>query len=275
MTLIASFTFLTFCNNKNSSATGDLDKLIEINILKKSINNYNDIEIVNDSLVKPIDYLNVISLKNLPVDRKKQLFICLNLPAILIAKEEYKERLAYVNKITLKKNMLPRDSIILNKLMKMYRANTVENLKSRLVTPPTSIVLAQASIESGWGTSRFFIEANNVFGIWSFNKNDPRIPSLSTRNGKHMYLYKYESLSESIDDYFKVLSTRQPFSEFRKMRLKTNDPNVLVQYLSNYSELGEEYVKALKTQIRHNNFTKYDNYKIDPAYIMTKPKTLN
>jgi len=266
--LLAGLTLFTFCNNsKAPSVKSDLSKLLKINIVKKNIHSYKDIEPINDSLVKPIDYLNVISLKDLAVAEKKQHFIDLILPAILIAKEEYKERLRWVNRISKKDTLTQADSTLLTELMTRYRAKSITDLKSRLVTHPTSIVLAQASIESGWGTSRFFVKANNVFGVWSFNKDDPRIPSLSTRYGEHMYLYKYESLSESIDDYFKLLSTRKPFNNFRKMRLKTTDPYKLVESLTAYSELGEKYIQLLKNQIRHNNFTRYDHYKIDPAYI--------
>ena len=265
--LVGFLTFFTFCDSKQNAKAGkQLNALKLITIQKKHINTYKDIEPVTDSLVKPIDYLNVVSLKSLPVKEKKQYFIDLILPAILIAKEEYKERLEWVNHAASLDTLVPNDQQILADLMKTYRAKTVEDLKIRLITHPTSIVLAQASIESGWGTSRFFVDADNVFGVWSFNESDPRIPSLSTRYGKHMYLYKYSSLSESIDDYFKLLATRSPFQAFRNERTKTNDPNKLIEYLTDYSELGEEYVAALKTQIRHNNFTRYDHYRIDPAY---------
>lgn len=261
-------TFFTFCDSQqDANANKQFNALKKIKIQKKHISSYNDINQINDSLVKPIDYLNVISLKSLNIKEKKKYFISLILPAILIAKEEYRERLDWVEHASSLESLSDNDKQILSGLMKTYRAKNIDDLKLRLITHPTSLVLAQASIESGWGTSRFFTEADNVFGIWSFNEADPRIPSLSTRNGKHMYLYKYNSLSESIDDYFKLLATRTPFSDFRKERAKTNNPYKLAEFLSDYSELGEEYVQALKTQIRHNNFTKYDSYRIDPTYI--------
>ena len=269
--LVGFLTFFTFCDTKQEvKAEKQLNALERINIQKKHIISYKDIEPINDSLVKPIDYLNVISLNNLPVKEKKQYFIDMILPAILIAKEEYRERLEWVNRATSVDSLSNDDKQILANMMKTYRAKNVNDLKIRLITHPTSIVLAQASIESGWGTSRFFVDADNVFGVWSFNKSDPRIPSLSTRYGKHMYLYKYSSLSESIDGYFKLLATRLPFNTFRMERSKTNNPYKLVEYLSDYSELGEEYVEALKTQIRHNNFTRYDHYHIDPSYFNKK-----
>ncbi len=265
--LVTFLTLFTFCNNNQVSKNGKIiNDLSEIKVIKKTIKSYKDIEPINDSLVKPIDYLNTISLKDLPVKEKKQRFIDLILPAVLIAKEEYRERLEWVNTTTAKDTVSEEEKKTLNELITTYKARSVEDFKTRLVPHPTSIVLAQASIETGWGTSRFFVEADNVFGVWSFNTSDPRIPSLSTRNGKHMYLYKYSSLSQSIDDYFKLLATRRPFAEFRQKRLETKNPKILVEYLSDYSELGEEYVEMLKKQIRQNNFTRYDDYRINPVY---------
>jgi Bax protein len=267
--LITALTLLTFCNTKKADKPQKvLDHEIEIKLIKRKITTYKDIEPITDSLVRPIDYLNVISLKGLSVKEKKQRFVDLILPAILIAKEEYRERLNWVNLVDAKDSLTAHETKLLGDLMKKYHATNVSDLKLRLKTHPVSIVLAQASIESGWGTSRFFTKANNVFGVWSFDPNDPRIPSLSTRWGKHMYLYKYNSLSQSVDDYFKLLATRRPFEQFRKMRLKTDDPYKLVNYLKDYSEKGEEYVQLLKSQIKHNNFTRYDHYVIDPKYFV-------
>ena len=236
----------------------------KIEIEQREIHSVKDIEPITGKKVKPIDYLNAISLDTLPVKEKKQYFIDLILPAILIAKEEYKEMLDWVNEVSVKKDSLTGlEKERLAGMMEKFRAKNVKDLKVRLVTHPTSIVLAQASIESGWGTSRFFVKANNIFGVWSFNPNDPRIPTLSHRNGKKMYLYKYKTLSASVNDYFKLLATRQPFAKFREERVKTKDPYKLVEYLTAYSERGEAYVNDLKTQIRHNNFTKYDTYTLD------------
>jgi Bax protein len=262
--LSALLIFLTFCKNSKYSET-DIKGLVNIKIdaKKKEIKTFGDIEPINDSIVNAIDYLNPISLSQLSVKEKKQKFIDLLLPVILISKEKYKRELMLVESLSSKDSLTEVEKEVLAELIKTYKAKDVEDLKIRLKTHPTSVVLAQASIESGWGTSRFFTEANNIFGVWSFNPNDPRIPTLSKRNGKHMYLYKYKTLSESVDDYFKLLATRAPFEKFRKERAITNNPYKIVEYLNGYSERGEEYVKDLKAQIKYNNFTKYDSYRLN------------
>ena len=61
-------------------------------------------------------------------------------------------------------------------------------------THPYKYRLAQAAIESGWGTSRFYKEANNVFGIWSYSENELRIKAMEDREGKSVYVRKYDVL---------------------------------------------------------------------------------
>ncbi len=243
--LISIFAFLYSCNSENN------------NVKNNKLNNKDTVQIkeIKSKKIGP----------RLSVKEKKQKFIDLMLPIILSVKEEYKQNLDWVKSIEKKKKLSKVEKERLNALMKEFRAKDIKDLEERLVTHPTSIVLAQASIESAWGTSRFFKEANNIFGVWSFNPNDPRIPTKGSRNGKKIYLYKYKSLRESIYDYFKLLATRDVFEQFRKERLKTQDPFVLVNYLDKYSEQGQKYVETLKNQIRHNNFTRYDRYSLEPT----------
>ena len=128
-------------------------------------------------------------------------------------------------------------------------------------THPTSIVLAQAAIESGWGTSRFYKEANNIFGVWSYSENESRIKAMEDREGQSVYVRKYDALLESIVSYFKTIA-RGPYSEFRAAREKISEVSVLISYLEVYSELREEYVKRLDQLIQYNKFEKYDSYRL-------------
>jgi len=130
-------------------------------------------------------------------------------------------------------------------------------------------MLAQAALETGWGSSRFFIAANNVFGVWSFDSNESRIRALETRDGTPVYVKKYGDLSSSIIDYYKVIA-KGPYDEYRQARKRTNDPYVLVEYLFRYSELGQEYINRLKTVMRKSNLVKYNSYQLDPTYIKTE-----
>ena len=44
----------------------------------------------------------------------------------------------------------------------------MSELKRRMDIIPVSIALAQAAKESGWGTSRFALEGNAIFGQWTW-----------------------------------------------------------------------------------------------------------
>ncbi|MBC8320638.1 MAG: glucosaminidase domain-containing protein [Bacteroidetes bacterium] len=238
-----------------------------IKIIEKPINSASDIIPINDSLVIPYVYTSTVSLGNLPIDEKKKKFFDMMLPAILVAKKELKIVLQKVNSISEKAELSHEETSFIENLKEKYNASSIEILKRRLHTFPVSIVLAQAAIESAWGTSRFFIEANNPFGLWSFNPDQERIMASSTRAGKKVYLRKFNNLEQAIDGYFTTLSTG-PYSDFRSERIITDDPYILVNYLIDYSERREAYVEELSHVIRTNDLVKYDKYKLAPIYLI-------
>jgi len=143
--------------------------------------------------------------------------------------------------------------------MKKYSAKDPEDLLVRLKPHPKSIALAQAAMESGWGTSRLFKIANNAFGVWSFYENEPRVPAYATRNNKQVYLRKYNSVAESIRDYYKIIATVKVFNGFRTKRMVTKNPYTLVKELHKYSERKHVYTKKIASIIKYNKFLKYDN----------------
>jgi len=217
-------------------------------------------------LVDAYVYQSAIDLSDLEVSLKKQAFINLMLPSILIAK--YKLELTRNSVLAIVNSKFPpslEDEVFLGKLKKAYKCKSNIELLSRLQTHPTSIVIAQAALESGWGTSRFYKEANNIFGVWSYSKNEARIKASETRDGTAVYVKKYTSLPESIASYFKTLA-RGPYSSFRIAREKTEDVYLLTPHLKVYSELKEEYVLRLENLIRYNKLTQYDNYLLKVNY---------
>ena len=143
-------------------------------------------------------------------------------------------------------------------LREEYRAATDEELLAALKPHPVSVVLAQAAIESAWATSRFFVEANNVFGVWSFDPDESRIAAGEKRGDATVYLKKYRTLEHAVRDYFRTLARGQKFAEFRQLRQKTTDPFLLVTGLDNYSEKGAKYGEELSAIIRRNEFQQYD-----------------
>ncbi len=147
----------------------------------------------------------------------------------------------------------------IQELKKIYRVATDEELLIALKPHPKSIAIAQAAIESGWATSRFFIQANNVFGVWSTNKSQPRIAARQKRGGtKTIWLRRFKTLEDSVRDYYKMIATVKVYKEFRILRYNTNDIMKMVKKLDKYSELDKKYTKELANIIKYNNLTKYD-----------------
>ncbi len=232
-----------------------------------------DIEQITDSLVKPILYQNISHLEELKPFEEKSRFINILLPAILVAKYNINQELRKLSELEFNQNWSGEDSTFFKQLSKSYKTDDLQLLKTRLITHPNSIVLAQAAVESGWGRSRFFREANNLFGIWSYNSNEPRIRASFSRPEYQVYLRKYGNVSESIVDYFRTIGRTRAYSAFRKKRIGTTNIDELLPLLSAYSERGEAYVSQLRSIIKFNDFEQYDTYTIDSAYFI--PKAIN
>ena len=193
--------------------------------------------------------------KHMSIKEKKERFFALLVPAVqkvhaeLIAKYE-----AVLAQMKLSKNQ-PK----IQNLKKLYNLKTDEELLMALKPHPISIVLAQAAMESGWATSRFFREANNIFGMWSVDKNEPRVAAGEKRGGtRTVWLRKFETIEDSVRAYYRLLAKGGAYKEFRALRLHTDDPYLLVEKLDRYSEIGANYTKELVQVIRYNNLTKYD-----------------
>ncbi|MDR3347027.1 MAG: glucosaminidase domain-containing protein [Helicobacteraceae bacterium] len=246
------------------------DKEREITIETRAPISANDIEEFNTTQIKPIVYVNLPKFTDMQLDIRKQKFIDLVLPSILIVKEQHQEQINRIKTILSKAYPTKSDQEFIRSLMSQYRATDIDELIKRLSTHQTSIVLAQAALESGWGTSRFLREANNLFGIWSFNKNEPRIYGVTRKNGQAIYLRKYESLLQSIDNYFFIIATGKNFADFRNARMNNDDPLYLATLLIQYSEQRETYVKKIQHVINSANLRQYDSYTIDTAYIKEK-----
>lgn len=234
----------------------------------QKISQTKDIKEISDSLVKPVVYQNVMSLGDLRVEEKKEKFISLLLPAILVVKFDLQQQLRKLDYLQQLKQenggIVEKDQAFINNLMETYQTDTLPDLRKKIKPHPTSLVLAQAALECGWGTSRFFVEGNNIFGVWSYDSDEPRIRA---GGGREVYVRKYQDLTESIRDYFGTLSRVSVYEAFREARVQTNDPLELIPYLKHYSELRGEYIKRLRLIIEKNNLTQYDQYRIHPDYL--------
>jgi len=225
-------------------------------------NNHKDIVPLSTKHVKPILYTHSISLNTLSIKEKKQNFIAMIIPSILVAKYHLKCDQIYVGKLILKNNKTTKDILFLEKKRETFKAHDDFELFYKMESHPNSIIIAQAIIESGWGTSTLFKKSNNIFGVWSFNSKDKRIPASKKRGKKTIYVKKYNSMEESIYDYFKTLSTVANYAKFREKRVHNKNPYTLIQYLGTYSEEGEIYIQKLENMIKDNHLLRYDDYRL-------------
>ncbi|WP_457641678.1 glucosaminidase domain-containing protein [Persephonella sp.] len=231
---------------------------------------YGILPVENCDSVNPYVYTKVVSLKSLPVRERKKRFISLMLPSILIKNfqldQERKIILKIKEKLENNQEILSVEDKFLSGMFEKYKVENINDLLKRLNTSPVSIILAQAAIESGWGTSRFFVEANNVFGVWTFNKNSPHIIKAKHSNA---YLKKYDNILQAVDDYYYSINVGWAYENFRLVRLQTDDPLLLTNHLEKYSILRKQYVQRLKSIIVSNNLQKYDNCRINPDFVYT------
>ena len=138
---------------------------------------------------------------------------------------------------------------------------------------PTSLTIAQAAKETGWGTSRFAIEGNALFGQWTYSGSG--IKPLKANDDENHKVMKFQILKASVRAYHRNLNTHSSYKKFRMQRAEArdNDENLdsilLADYLESYAETGTEYVKILKKIIIQNSLKDFDD-----AILLKKKKNL-
>ena len=200
--------------------------------------------------------------KALGIQEKKRRFIAMILPEVRKVKALLDKEYARAEALAAKTERTREEEAWLRRKMAQYNVNGVPCLLRRMHTHPVSLVVAQAALETGWGTSRFFNEANNVFGIWSYHEEEPRIPASHTRDGKTVYVKKFKTLSDGIRGYFSMIGGGYAYTAFRQARMRTDNPFELLRHLRHYSELRDEYVARLYYVMKANKLYRYD----DPSY---------
>ncbi|MCK9473471.1 glucosaminidase domain-containing protein [Sulfurimonas sp.] len=192
--------------------------------------------------------------KMLLANQNKKNFSTLVIPAIDRVHDELEDQYNEISQNLT--NILYRDKIL--ELKEAYSAESDEELLMALKPHPKSIAIAQAAMESAWAKSRFFKEANNLYGIWSVNKNKPRISASKQRGERVVWLKRYPSIEDSIRDYYKTLARSKAYKDFRELKMQTDNPYLLVEKLENYSEIGDKYADDLTKIIRYNKLYLYD-----------------
>ncbi len=202
----------------------------------------------------------LVRLADLSVGEKKRAFVGLLVPAIDAVERDLQWRRDVVERLAEMETHSRDEEKFLAGLFSNYRIKngSMEELLSRMVMPPKSLIISQGALESGWGTSRFFREGNNIFGVWSYNTNEPRIAATTRSNGYTPHLKKYESLKGSVEDYVLLLARGESYRDLRAGMRRGETSTELASYLTMYSELREEYVKRVVSVIESNKLKELD-----------------
>lgn len=203
-----------------------------------------------------------LDLRKLSVEERKDAFVQLLLPAINVVHEEIKNDKEIIKKLEKKSGLTEEEKKYCENIFNKYRVKygNWEELKSKMIIYPTSLILTQGAIESAWGTSRFFREGNNIFGMWSTNPNEPRIAAKGIRdNGFVPHLKKYETIKDSVADIVLTISRNDAYKKVREL-INNEKPAPEIAYgLIKYSEEGEAYIKKVRSIMTKNDFLKYDS----------------
>lgn len=145
----------------------------------------------------------------------------------------------------------------------MTIATMTDELLLRVDLIPVSMALAQAANESAWGTSRFTIEGNNVFGQWCYEEGCGIVPSRRISGATHEVRY-FDTVEKSVKSYFFNINTHVSYTYLRDLRFKMRerglklDPMSLSIGLGKYSQRGTSYVDEIQRIIIQNNLRERD-----------------
>ena len=220
----------------------------------------------NEKLVKPIYFTQLPrDLNNLQsVQLKKETFIKIVLPLIVAENEKILDDREKLKIISKKKFTTELEKQWLRQKLLEYKVKKgdINQLMIRMDIIPVSIALAQAAKESGWGTSRFALEGNAIFGQWTWDGQG--IAPLKRDSDKNHKILKFPILRASVKAYKNNLNTHKSYVKFRDKRRKLREKNlvitglVLSDTLKSYAQTGSEYTKILNQIITQNSLTDFE-----------------
>ena len=224
-------------------------------------------------LVKPVALTllpNEIKMIENTTERK-DFFIQIILPLILEENNNIRSDRRTLFSILNKSNNTNLEKKWLEKKYKQYGvvSKDLSVLKIRMDIVPVSLAIAQAAKETGWGTSRFALEGNALFGQWTWSGEGLK-PKESDGTKGHKVM-KFNVLQASVRAYQRNLNTHRSYKNFRLARAELRDREkpldslILSKFLNNYAETGNKYVEVLQKIIKQNNLKDFDDSKLLPS----------
>ena len=210
---------------------------------------------------KDLDEIQSIKLK-------KETFIKIVLPLVVAENGKILNDRLKLMKIKSKRITSDKEKLWLRQKFREYKIlkSDMKELEKRMDIIPVSIALSQAAKESGWGTSRFALEGNAIFGQWTWSGKG--IEPLSREAGKNHKILRFPILRASVKAYKNNLNTHKGYKKFREKRyfLRKKNNSVkgleLIHTLDTYAQTGTEYTKTLEEIINQNRLNEFETVRL-------------
>lgn len=187
-------------------------------------------------------------------DARKRAFIKSLLPMILHTNEKILKDREILFRLAKKPSLTAPEKKWLNELAIRYNLKSVNiaELKKRVDIVPPSLFLAQAIVETGWGSSSAARHKKSLFGV-------------TLKSG----VKSYETLQHSVDAYIHNLNYNQAYQSMRELRSQMRDRNMelcshaLIGQLLSYCERRMWYVRNIRQTITKNKLTQFDQCQLE------------
>jgi len=204
------------------------------------------------------------------VGQKKDAFFSFLYPRIVLANSRILIERQYLETLNRKESLNETEKGWLEQQAERLRVDEepgsqemFRRLQNRLDVIPPSLVMAQAANESAWGTSRFALKGNNLFGQWCFTKGCGIVPKSRGEDQSHE-VADFASPYRSITSYIQNLNRHPSYQVVRDLRKQAREGGqfangtTLAAGLGSYSERGDEYISEIRSMIRFNNLAQFD-----------------
>tara|TARA_B100000579_G_scaffold22525_1_gene15864 strand:- start:480 stop:2006 length:1527 start_codon:yes stop_codon:yes gene_type:complete len=204
---------------------------------------------------------------------KKETFIKIVLPLVVAENEKILDDKIKLKRITSKKMTSDKEKSWLRLKLREYKVKNsdITELDKRMDIIPVSIALAQAAKESGWGTSRFALEGNAIFGQWTWTGQG--IEPLNKGKHEGHKILRFPILRASVKAYKNNLNTHKGYSEFREKRHTYRKRNKsikglnLTDTLDRYAQTGKEYTDILEQIIKQNDLSDFETVQLTNSVV--------
>ena len=210
---------------------------------------------------------------------RKTLFVQTVLPHILRVNERILEERAHLAALVAFQRrggeLARREQAWIAERAEMYGGSVddLEDLLARMDIVPPALTLAQAALESGWGTSRFARRANALFGQYTYSAAHGMAPAGQEDDPPYL-IRVFPSIGASVEAYVHNLNSHRAYARMRALRKQQRQASgngsgvvwglPLAQALTRYSERGQAYVADVEGILRSNGFEVFDTVRLAP-----------